>query len=52
MIKLESLEHPSQIVEVRQTSVVGWKTYTFDFTVGGNLEQDYPMASIFFDFDG
>lgn len=51
MIKLESLEHPSQIVEVRQTSVLGWKTYTFDFTVGGNLEQDYPMASIYFDFD-
>ncbi len=52
MIKLESLVHPSQIVEVRQTSVVGWKTYTFDFTVGGNLDLDYPMASIFFDFDG
>jgi hypothetical protein len=51
MIKLESLVHPSQIVEVRQTSVAGWKRYTFDFTVGGNLEQDYPMASIYFDFD-
>ena len=51
MIKLESIEHPSQIVEVRQTSVAGWKTYTFDFTVGGNLTQDYPMASIYFDFD-
>lgn len=51
MIRLESLVHPSQIVEVRQTSVAGWKRYTFDFTVGGNLEQDYPMASIYFDFD-
>lgn len=51
MVKIESLVHPSQIVEVRQTSVVGWKTYTFDFTVGGNLELDYPMASIFVDFD-
>jgi len=52
MMKIESLEHPSQIVEIRQNSVAGWKTYTFDFTVGGNLEQDYPMASIFFDFNG
>lgn len=50
MIKLESTIHPSQIVEVRQTSVAGWKTYTFDFTVGGNLELDYPKASIFVDF--
>ena len=50
MIKLESTVHPSQIVEVRQTSVAGWKTYTFDFTVGGNLELDYPKASIFVDF--
>ena len=50
MIKLESTVHPSQVVEVRQTSVAGWKTYTFDFTVGGNLELDYPKASIFVDF--
>ncbi|MEY2815531.1 MAG: hypothetical protein RJA78_107, partial [Actinomycetota bacterium] len=51
MMKIESLEHPSQIVEIRQTSVAGWKRYTFDFTVGGNLEQDYPMVSFFADFD-
>jgi hypothetical protein len=52
MLKLESRVHPSQIVEIRQTSVVGWKTYSFDFTVGGNLEIDYPKASIFVDFLG
>lgn len=53
MMKIESIEHPSQIVEVRNTSVVGWKKYTFDFTVGGNVSAlDYPKASIFFDFDG
>ena len=52
MLKLESRVHPSQVVEIRQTSVVGWKTYSFDFTVGGNLEIDYPKASIFVDFLG
>jgi len=53
MMKIESLEHPSQIVEIRNTSVLGWKTYTFDFTVGGNItDLDYPMASIFLDFNG
>ena len=53
MMKIESIEHPSQIVEVRNTSVLGWKKYTFDFTVGGNVSAlDYPTASIFFDFDG
>jgi hypothetical protein len=53
MMKIECLEHPSQVVEVRNTSVLGWKTYTFDFTVGGNVSAlDYPVASIFFDFDG
>jgi hypothetical protein len=52
MLKIESLVHPSQVVEIRQTSVAGWKTYSFNFEVGGNLEIDYPMASIFFDFNG
>ncbi len=53
MMKIECLEHPSQVVEIRNTSVLGWKTYTFDFTVGGNVSAlDYPVASIFFDFDG
>ena len=53
MMKIESIQHPSQIVEIRNTSVLGWKTYTFDFTVGGNItDLDYPTASIFFDFDG
>jgi hypothetical protein len=50
MLKLESTVHPSQIVMVENLSVVGWKTYTFDFTVGGNLELDYPKASIFVDY--
>lgn len=53
MMKIESVEHPSQVVEVTQTSVLGWKTYSFDFTVGGNISAlDYPKASIFFDFFG
>jgi hypothetical protein len=53
MMKIESIQHPSQIVEIRNTSVLGWKKYTFDFTVGGNItDLDYPTASIFFDFDG
>jgi hypothetical protein len=53
MMKLESRVHPSQVVEVRQTSVVGWKTYSFNFEVGGNVADiDYARASIFFDFLG
>ena len=53
MMKLESIQHPSQVVEIRNNSVLGWKTYTFDFTVGGNItDLDYPTASIFFDFGG
>jgi len=53
MMKIESVEHPSQVVEVTRTSVAGWKTYSFDFTVGGNISTlDYPKASIFFDFFG
>ena len=52
MIKLESIEHPSQVVEVRNTSVAGWKTYSFNFEVGGNLTQDYAKAIVFFDFLG
>ena len=52
MLKIESIDHPSQVVEIRQTSVAGWKTYSFNFEVGGNLTQDYPRVSIFFDFLG
>lgn len=53
MIKLESTVHPSQVVEVRQTSVAGWKTYSFNFEVGGNVVAiDYAQANIFFDFLG
>ncbi len=53
MLKIESTVHPSQIVEIRQTSVAGWKTYSFNFEVGGNVTDiDYPQASIFFDFLG
>jgi hypothetical protein len=52
MLKLESIDHPSQVVEIRQTSVAGWKTYSFNFEVGGNLTQDYPRAIVFFDFLG
>ncbi len=52
MLKLESIDHPSQIVEIKNTSVAGWKTYSFNFEVGGNLTQDYPRAIVFFDFLG
>lgn len=52
MLKIESIDHPSQVVEIRQNSVAGWKTYSFNFEVGGNLTQDYPRAAIFFDFLG
>ena len=53
MLKIESTVHPSQIVEIRQTSVAGWKTYSFNFEVGGNVVAiDYPQANIFFDFLG
>jgi hypothetical protein len=52
MLKIESIDHPSQVVEIRQNSVAGWKTYSFNFEVGGNLTQDYPRAIIFFDFLG
>ena len=52
MLKIESIDHPSQIVQIEQTSVAGWKTYSFNFEVGGNLTQDYPRAAIFFDFLG
>ena len=52
MLKIESIDHPSQVVEIKQTSVAGWKTYSFNFEVGGNLTQDYPRAAIFFDFLG
>lgn len=52
MLKLESIDHPSQVVEIRNTSVAGWKTYSFNFEVGGNLTQDYPRAIVFFDFTG
>lgn len=52
MLKIESIDHPSQVVEIKQTSVAGWKTYSFNFEVGGNLTQDYPRAIVFFDFLG
>jgi hypothetical protein len=52
MLQIGSTVHESQIVEIRQTSVAGWKTYSFNFEVGGNTELDYPRASIFFDFLG
>ena len=52
MLKIESIDHPSQIVQIEQTSVAGWKTYSFNFEVGGNLTQDYPRAAVFFDFLG
>ena len=52
MLKLESIDHPSQVVEIKNTSVAGWKTYSFNFEVGGNLTQDYPKAIVFFDFLG
>ena len=52
MLQIGSTVHESQIVEIRQVSVAGWKTYSFNFEVGGNTELDYPRASIFFDFLG
>ena len=52
MLQIQSIDHPSQVVEIKQTSVAGWKTYSFNFEVGGNLTQDYPRAAIFFDFLG
>jgi hypothetical protein len=50
-LKIESLSS-ADAVERDVVSVAGWKSYSFDFLVGGNTEIDYPMASIFFDFDG
>ena len=52
MMKLENPDVPGLVAEVRATSVVGWKTYSFDFVVGGDLNQDYPMASLFLNFNG
>ncbi len=52
MMKLENPDVPGLVAEVRATSVVGWKTYTFDFVVGGDLNNDYPMASLFLNFNG
>jgi hypothetical protein len=53
-LKLENVATPSQAIEkdANSTSVVGWKTYTFDFTVGGSLAIDYNRATIFADFLG
>ena len=50
-LKIESLTS-ADVVERDVVSVAGWKTYSFDFLVGGNTQIDYPMASIFFDFNG
>ena len=51
MLRLGSTVHESQIVEIRNKSVAGWKTYSFNFEVGGNVKDlDYPKATIFFDF--
>ena len=52
MLKLENPDVPGLVAEVRATSVVGWKTYSFDFVVGGDLNNDYPMASLFLNFNG
>ena len=52
MLKLENPDVPGLVAEVRATSVVGWKTYSFDFTVGGDLNNDYTMASLFLNFNG
>ena len=51
-LKIESSKHPSQNIEkdATSTSVVGWKTYSFDFTIGGSLAVDYDRASIFVDY--
>ena len=53
-LKLENVATPSQAIEkeANSTSVVGWKTYTFDFTVGGSLAIDYNRATFFADFLG
>ena len=52
MLKLENPDVPGLVAEVRATSVVGWKTYSFDFTVGGDTNNDYPHASLFMNFNG
>jgi len=52
MLKLENPDVPGLVAEVRATSVVGWKTYSFDFIVGGDTNNDYPMASLFLNFNG
>lgn len=51
-LKIESSKTPSQNIEKdsTSTSVVGWKTYSFDFTIGGSLAVDYDRASIFVDY--
>ena len=51
-LKIESSKTPSQNIEkdANSTSVVGWKTYSFDFTIGGSLAVDYDRASIFVDY--
>jgi hypothetical protein len=53
-LKLENVATPSQAIEKEgdTTSVVGWKTYTFDFSIGGSLAIDYNRATIFVDFQG
>lgn len=51
MMKLENPDVPGLAAMVRATSVAGWKTYSFDFTVGGDLNNDYTMASLFLGFD-
>jgi hypothetical protein len=52
MLKLENPDVPGLVAEVRATSVVGWKTYSFDFVAGGDLNNDYTMASLFLNFNG
>jgi len=52
MLKLENPDVPGLVAEVRATSVVGWKTYSFDFIVGGDTNNDYPHASLFMNFNG
>ena len=52
VLQIQSIDHPSQEVKITNTSVAGWKTYSFNFEVGGNLTQDYPRATVFFDFQG
>ena len=50
MLQIGSSVDPSQVVKIDQTSVAGWKTYSFNFEVGGNLEIDYSIATIFFSY--